>query len=401
MNKSSVYIAGIALVIAGSLIAALGLFQSATANGIMVSGPTGVLTNPGWSNLNSKGVELFVNLPLHDAPANTYDKANVPFSYRIVWAVCQNRTSYSRVIARYDLAGGLHSNIDGNSTTQWKEFHNQVAGVASCGAEYCLTSRQFTMNPGINMTDVHGDHTTLQVIAKWAWSGGIANMDSFPYNDSKHVTVTNIWLHWATPTTTPTPTVTPTTTPTTTPTATPTPTPTVEKKEPGIRVSKTDHKDITRPSHTLTYEILVENTGDKDMQDIRVTDTLPSNLIIKNIGQGGVAEGNIVRWTNISLDEDQSKTLTVMVEVKSDTKNNTSLHNVVTAKSDDHDVSDEATDDTLVKVLPQVAGIKTTPAPQPVPVSAKTGMEGAAALALSTLMGGSGLTYMIRKSLIG
>jgi hypothetical protein len=48
-----------------------------------------------------------------------------------------------------------------------------------------------------------------------------------------------------------------------------------------------------------------------------------------------------------------------------------------------------------VPVVPHVAGI------QSVPVTAKTGSQGMAAILLSTLSGGSGLAYVIRKTLIG
>lgn len=136
------------------------------------------------------------------------------------------------------------------------------------------------------------------------------------------------------------------------------------------------------------------------MQDVVVTDTLPSQVVVKHVGQGGFADGRIVKWTHVTLNQGESKKFTILVQVKPSTPNNTNLHNLVTAKSEDHNVSDEATDDTLVKV-PKVAGIIVTPTPQPVPVSAKTGMDAMAALSLPVLMGGSGLAYTIKKAVLG
>lgn len=177
----------------------------------------------------------------------------------------------------------------------------------------------------------------------------------------------------------------------------PTPTPTPEK-DPGLNVQKTDNRDVTRPGHNLQYEIMVENTGEVDLHDVRITDTVPAHLTITSISNGGSQAGNVITWNSISLEEGQKKTVTFSATVKQTTATNTVLRNRVTAQSDDHDLHDEATDDTLV-LIQQVAGavdVQPTPSPAAVPVTAKTGATGLMTL-LATVLGGAALTATIRK----
>lgn len=181
------------------------------------------------------------------------------------------------------------------------------------------------------------------------------------------------------------------------PTPTPTPTPTPEPKNPGIDVEKTDHRDITRPGHTLSYSIEVENTGEKDLHDVKITDEVPSELIITAASDGGSISGQTVTWSGISLEVDQKKSFTITTKVRDTAKNGHILHNVVTAKSDDNDVSDEATDDTRVEQL-EVKGttvVIPTPTPVAVPVTAKTG-AGIVGI-VSLLTGAGGLVFLKRS----
>ena len=189
--------------------------------------------------------------------------------------------------------------------------------------------------------------------------------------------------------------VTPTPTPTVTPTPTPTPTTVVKSK--GISVSKTDNRDITRPGHTATYEITVKNTGEVDLKDIKVIDYVPSYLTVTSIEGGGSKDGSLVIWEGLSLDPNQSGTLRFNVKVNSDAPNGYVLNNRVVAESKDRDLRDEARDTTIVERPAKVAGTVITPTPVivPVPVTAKTG-AGFTAIA-STLLGGSGLAFVIRR----
>lgn len=189
----------------------------------------------------------------------------------------------------------------------------------------------------------------------------------------------------------------PTATPTPTPTAsaTPTPTPKPEEKK-AIDVAKTDNRDITRPGHSLTYVITVKNTGDKDMSDLKVTDTVPSQLTVTSVANGGSHSGNTVTWSGLSLNAGETKQVSFKAAVKTNTPNGHVLNNRVVAKSDDQDVQDDAQDTTVVKRLAEVLAAVATPAPVAVPVTAKTG-AGALTAIVSTLVGASGLVVTLRK----
>ncbi|MEX0649842.1 MAG: hypothetical protein WD200_02490 [Candidatus Andersenbacteria bacterium] len=222
-----------------------------------------------------------------------------------------------------------------------------------------------------------------RISARTDASKGEKNLD--PSNDVTKPVITKV----ACPTPTPTPTPTPS------PTPTPTPTPTPEPKNPGINVEKTDNREITRPGHTLSYSIEVENTGDQDLQDIRVTDEVPSQLIVSAVSDSGSIDGQTVVWSNVSLEAGQKKSFAITVKVRDNTKNGHILHNVVTAKSDDHDVEDEATDDTRVEKTEVKGTTVVVPPPVAVPVTAKTG---AGIVALVSIIGGaSGLATTLRK----
>lgn len=194
----------------------------------------------------------------------------------------------------------------------------------------------------------------------------------------------------------PTPTHKPTPKPT--PTSTPTPAPSPEPGDAGIRVEKTDSRDVTRPGHTLTYVIKVTNAGDVDLHDVHIEERLPNQVTITSVSDGGTRDGQTITWKGIALDADESKTVRVEVIVKAATSNGTILRNTVTAKSDDHDVSDEDSDTTVVEALKttsgQIAGAQA--AAKAVPVTAKTGGAGVATL-LSILSGASGLGYIFRR----
>lgn len=229
-----------------------------------------------------------------------------------------------------------------------------------------------------------------------------------------------------TPTPTPTPTVTPTPTPTVTPTPTPTPPPCPKHKpcptptptptvtptptpsptpNPGegdLEVRKTDNRDVTRPGHSLTYVIEVENTGDEDIHDLDITDDVPGQLEnIRDISDGGTYDSGDreVRWSGIDLDEGETKEFTFEATVKSSTLNGHILINNVLACSGDHDVCDDDDDTTVVEKTAEVAGVIQIPVtPIPVPITAKTGAAGVVAL-LSTLVGSSGLGFILKRGL--
>lgn len=155
-------------------------------------------------------------------------------------------------------------------------------------------------------------------------------------------------------------------------------------------MSKTDNRDVTRATHSLTYVITVENTGNTDIHDVVVTDDLPSKLTVDKISDGGQLNGDIVTW-KLSLGAGEKKEFTVTATVK-DITDCPVLTNTVNAESKDHDLKDTAQDKTVVLCQPEVAGTTTI---VPVPVTAKTG-AGMIGL-LSTLVGGAGFALISRR----
>jgi len=160
-----------------------------------------------------------------------------------------------------------------------------------------------------------------------------------------------------------------------------------------LSVSKTDHRDITRPGHTATYEITVKNTGEVDLNDIKVIDYVPSYLSVTSIEGGGTKDGSNVIWEGLHLDPNQTGTLRFTVKVNDNAPNGYVLNNRVVASSNDRDLRDEATDTTIVERPGQVLSVVNTPIP--VPITAKTGAEFTGII--STLLGGSGLALIVRR----
>lgn len=168
-----------------------------------------------------------------------------------------------------------------------------------------------------------------------------------------------------------------------TPTPTPTPTPPPEdEKEPGIEVKKDDGRTITRHNHTLTYTIVVTNTGDQDLHDVKVTDTVPAQLNVTDT-HGGAKDGNNVVWHLNELETGASQELNLTGKVKSSAACDANIVNSVKARSEDHDVEDEASDTTEIECQEVKAAVVQVQPKQPVavPVTARTGAGLGVALA--------------------
>jgi uncharacterized repeat protein (TIGR01451 family) len=166
-----------------------------------------------------------------------------------------------------------------------------------------------------------------------------------------------------------------------------------------IVITKTDNRDLTRPGHTLTYTITVENTGGIDIHDLEIEDDIPFELQILAVSDGGQIEGKKVRWTNVTVEAQGKQQVTVTAKVKEDTPNGFELCNWASAESEDHCIYEETGDCTVVKQQPEVAAaVEETPQPRPVPVTAPTGANASYA-GLIALIGGSGLALMARKGI--
>jgi uncharacterized repeat protein (TIGR01451 family) len=165
----------------------------------------------------------------------------------------------------------------------------------------------------------------------------------------------------------------------------------------GLTILKTDGRDVTRPGHTLTYTITVENPGDQTIDDLEVTDTLPGQVTILEVSSDGKVEGNKIIWSNLGLGGGEKLTFTIKVKVKENTSNGHTLVNVVKARSENKGLSATDTDTTVVEVPGKIAATKDQPkGPQPVPVSAKTGAATATAF-LSLLTGIGSLIGTLRR----
>ncbi|OGY31059.1 MAG: hypothetical protein A3C02_02855 [Candidatus Andersenbacteria bacterium RIFCSPHIGHO2_02_FULL_45_11] len=355
-----------------------------------------------FNDTGNNSTALIVSSPVHNSTIAS--PSTVHYSSEYTWVNCGNG-AVAGIISLYVPGTPGKYTFENDGATTWKKIKSNTETFTSAEAR-----RVVALSGDLTLTGAPKSSTTLKTVAKWKYLE-----DPVDYKRSLRLDYT--WLHFVgpkqTPAPSPTPSASPTPTPTTspiptatpTPTTTPNPTPTpeVKIKEKGLQISKTDHKTLLRPGNTSTYEILVENTGEIDFHDLDITDTLPSNLTIQSVGQGGAVSDKKVTWTGIELGSGESKTFIINVKVNANTANNTNLHNIVTAVTNDNDLSDNATDDTLVQTIPKVAGvtIKVTPAPQPVPVSAKTGSGMPLAVAVSTIFGGSGLAWIVRKSVLG
>lgn len=362
------------LVALGGVAFILNFSRNADANGIQQI----VVISDTAGNPNEQArPSLFVASPQHNSVLSTN---TVQYNARYTWISCGNRPTSASLKVYEHVIGGK---ISGAGTmNEWRLLgEKSVTEGRRCHPCDERLPMNLTLTGTFTLPSlVPGGSTTL-------WTVGTSG----DWKPAKIYDFT--WLTMPI-VATPTPSISPS----------PSPTPVIKIKEKGLKISKTDHKTLLRPGNNDAYEIVVQNTGEIDFHDLDIVDTLPSNLTIQSVGQGGAVSGKKVTWTGVELNAGESKKFTINVKVNANTANNTNLHNVVTATTNDNDLSDDATDDTLVQVIPQVKGITTVvpPAPvQPVPVSARTGAEAPIALALSTLFGGSGLAYMVRKGLVG
>lgn len=176
-------------------------------------------------------------------------------------------------------------------------------------------------------------------------------------------------------------------------TPTPSPTPTPISKKGSLDVEKTDGKTSARPGDTLTYTITVKNTGEVDIEDLKVTDNLPDEVQVVDVTphtSWNINSDTIV-WENRHLGAGATEKFTIQVRVNDNTANGTRLVNEVTVKSENRDAADSAKDDdTQIKRPGAIAAAVVVKKPiAPVQVTAKTGAGEIAALL--TVVGATGL----------
>lgn len=166
-----------------------------------------------WRSLGSSPVvELFINQPTHDNEAGTYARDAVPLSFRVSWAVCENRMAGTTVLAHYLKEGGKISDFQPPSDKTYVKVSENSWGQDECPSAYrCITSTTYTAPNGINLTELlpSVNDTTLRLLALWDWNAENNGMpeweektndsevgyDSWFINDGMAHAV-NIWLNF-------------------------------------------------------------------------------------------------------------------------------------------------------------------------------------------------------------
>lgn len=167
-----------------------------------------------------------------------------------------------------------------------------------------------------------------------------------------------------------------------------------------ISIEISDHRDSTRPTHALTYEINVKNTGDRKLEHVEVTSVAPAKTTITRVSNSGAISDQMISWSAFALGEGESQQFTVEVQVNKEASNGLALTATAKARDEDLGVSATDSDTTVVEHQGQVgvaAMTSASPIPtpttnpvQPVPVTAQTGTTGVLASAL-ILLGSAGL----------
>ena len=287
--------------------------------------------------------QLFVASPEHDSTVATNV---VHYSARYTWLSCGNEPMVATLRVYEHIAGGKVSSaklIDHKS--DWRLLDaKSIALPKFCLSFTCMVPYQLTLNGTFTLSSLKAcESTTL-------WTLGNNEAYIFPW-----LIYDFTWLNRSgctTPTPIPPTPVPPT--PTVAPTPTPTPTPTP------IILTCSDGQTI----------IVGQNTN------VNCNTNTNNNNIVLNVDNSSNNSSS-----NSSSSESKSNTGDVKV-----TQVNTQTQTAVKGSG---------------QVAGAVAYAAPTSAPQAVPVTAKTGAEGVATLLFSTLFGGSGLTYIVRKTILG
>ncbi len=118
-----------------------------------------------------------------------------------------------------------------------------------------------------------------------------------------------------------------------------------------LTVTKDDGVEVAAPGYILTYSILVENTGNADLTNITVTDTLPDDVTYQSasLPPDSVSAGVLV-WNGISITAGNSYSIDVQVRVN-DTPVNPAITNLVEATDVDTGATSSDTDIDTIAVL--------------------------------------------------
>ncbi|GEM_PF-785304 len=84
---------------------------------------------------------------------------------------------------------------------------------------------------------------------------------------------------------------------------------------PRLEVIKSTKAVSVEVGGSLTYTIIISNTGDADATGVTITDTLPANTTFVSADSGGVLVGNQVQWTGLSVGAGSSLSVQFVVQV--------------------------------------------------------------------------------------
>jgi len=173
-----------------------------------------------------------------------------------------------------------------------------------------------------------------------------------------------------------------------TPTPSPSPTPTTETNpKPGLKIVKSDgDRSVTHPEDGFAYELTATNTGETDLDDVVISDTVPAPFKIVGVSSGGSFSGQVATWKNIELAVEKSKKVTITVQTLKEAKTTDKVCNVGKADSAKKDLHSQAEDCIAIKDFQVKAAKKVVPKQVPVTVTAKTG-AGLTMMATSILGG--------------
>ena len=83
---------------------------------------------------------------------------------------------------------------------------------------------------------------------------------------------------------------------------------------PDLKITKTDGVTTTTENQNLTYSLTIENIGTQGATGVEVTDNLPNYTSFVSADNGGTNTGNQVKWTGLTLNAQETKTLQVVAK---------------------------------------------------------------------------------------
>ena len=90
----------------------------------------------------------------------------------------------------------------------------------------------------------------------------------------------------------------------------------VNAQEAKIAVSKTADPSIGSPGTSVTFDLLVENTGSADLQHVFVSDLLPAGMTYVSSSSGGTNSGQIISWSDVGpILSGENKSLEIVASI--------------------------------------------------------------------------------------